>query len=135
LKNFYDWNYGSQYDKTSGVVIGWRKYRKCGISEYSGLTWLTYQYLIDSDVPTSAVNDFMNSFDFIETISELLKLQGTGKHKSNIYSLRITNSQISLIEDEAVKENLMNQIKVQVREAVKVLMPAHTQLWKIEFVD
>jgi len=139
LKNFYDWNYQLSYDKTYDLVNGWRSYTKCGIAQYSGIVWMVYNYIKDSSLTdtsakTVAIDQYMSQMDMVEVISSMINL-GEGQQKSNIYSVRISNSGLSDISDTTVRDNLMNQIKVGVRKAVKKLMPAHTQLWKIQFVD
>jgi len=81
------------------------------------------------------ISDLLSKYEFIEGIEGVNRSTNKGMHKSNIFSIKITDSQLNeaitnLDERKQVQRSINNVIK----DIIKKISPANTQLWKIEWV-
>lgn len=125
LKNVYNYNWNTEYDKTTLMLTGIRDYMKVGSTQ--GTIWTSYRYLRDNETD-------IDKYENVERFKGLYKYKQTALHKSNIYSIKIKNSGLnSNITDVEVKNNLRTIIETTLHNVVKRIAPANTALWKIEW--
>ena len=129
LKNMYNYNWNVEYDRAEMLLIGARDYLKVGNTQET--LWLSYKYYREEVTE-------VQEFELIERVGGLYKYRGFEGHKSNIYSIRIQNSGLNedlnnSPEQLEIQNNLREIIEDTVRNVVKKIAPASTQLWKIEW--
>ena len=129
LKNMYNYNWNSEYNRIKKELTGARDYLKVGNTQET--LWLSYRYY--REVPTD-----VQDFELIERVGGLYKYRGFEGHKSNIYSIRIQNSGLNedlnnSPEQLEIQSKLREIIEDTVRNVVKKIAPASSQLWKIEW--
>lgn len=127
VKNMYNYNFNIEVrrDALSGVATGWRDYT--GIGNTQKTIWLRYNYWRESQ-------DGFEAYDLAERIRGLFKFKPVGLHKSNIYSIRISNSGLNSITDTDLRENVREIVEKTLLDMMKKIAPAYTQLWKVEWV-
>jgi len=95
---------------------------------------ITYGKIISDSVVSESI---ISNFEFIDRIKQINRFRNVGLHKSNIFSISIKdsglNESIQNTYDEATKLQLQSGINNLIRGMIKNIVPAHTQLWKIEW--
>ena len=88
------------------------------------------------NIVSSRWNDSpINSFEFLETVRGLNTPGDSFAHKSNVFSIELRDTGLNEgISDVSLREKVQNVVERSVRRFVKESAPAHTQLWKIEWV-
>lgn len=138
LKNMYDGNWQTRIDQNKEILEGVRDYTKIGKSQET--IWLSYYYY-HKDYPE------ISPYQMVERFKGLYKYRPNEGHKSNIYSIRINNSGLnealsggdidsgvlSGYPVSEIKKDLKSIIENAVHDAVKRIVPSHTQLWKIDY--
>ena len=129
LKNMYNYNWNTEYFRPRLELTGARDYLKVGNTQET--LWLSYRYYRE-DLTR------VQEFELVERVGGLYKYRGFEGHKSNIYSIRINNSGLNedlnnSSEQLEIQTNLREIIEDTVRNVVKKIAPASTQLWKIEW--
>ena len=135
-KSMYDNYYEPNYNRETLTQTGRRIYNKIGLA--SEVPYLSYKYVTtDPDF-----NDILKEYEFIEVMKGLYKLRGTHIHKSNLYSIRISNSGLNnaipldkeiMVNGKMmpIRTNLQSIVEVQVMEMVKTMTPVYTQLLNV----
>lgn len=126
-----------------------RTYNKIGIDKNDA--WISYNpnRLLQSEFhQTSAqielivpIDSYVTKFDTFSKYEQIERIKGFSrldsndtKHKSNLFSIRIKNTNLNeAIEDETLRENIQTSIEKSIRDVIKKITPANTQLWKIEW--
>jgi hypothetical protein len=139
LKNMYNWNWNVEYNTVTGKLTGIRDYESAGNSQNT--IWLGYYYYKDPAKGSDDIcaelepENIIENYMLIERIKGLYKYKQSDGHKSNIYSIRIVNSGLNdRMPESDVKNRLRDLVSNSVREAVKKIAPASTQLWQIQYV-
>jgi hypothetical protein len=104
------------------------------LSNVTNITQLGYK---DSGCDTCILDlpiiPSVNNYQQVERISPASRSRiSQGKHKSNIYSIKITDSGLNTsISDEDTRKLVQDSINTSIREVVKRAAPADTQLWRV----
>lgn len=123
LKNMYDYDWQTRIDHDTEKLMGIRNYKRSGKTQDT--IWLSYNYY-------ALPEEVVQKYEMVERIRGLYKFKQNDGHKSNIYSIRITNSGLNEgMADGTAKTSLRNIIEEAVKSAVEKISPKHTQLWKI----
>lgn len=135
-KNIYDNNWSLQLDNNQLDAI--REYTKIGNSNGSlYLKYRVYSGASDASIVTDSYGTVsLYEYEMIERVNGLYKFRSDDGHKSNVFSIRIENSGIKhLVDPTNVKYNqeLKELLHNSVKKFVQKLIPANTQLWKIQF--
>ena len=126
LKNMYNYNWNMQVNRDNKELTGIRDYQKVGAAQ--GNLWLSYKYYGEDQY-------LIQNYNLVERIKGFYKYKSRANHKSNIYSIKIINSGLNnAMPDGPEKEALRQLVYNSVKNAVKKIAPASTQLWKIEYV-
>jgi hypothetical protein len=79
-----------------------------------------------------SVGPIYNNYEFIERIKGVNRLGQDKLHKSNIFSIKINNSKLNnAITDTVSREQVQTSVNNVIKEVIKKITPAYTQLWKI----
>lgn len=125
LKNMYDNNWQTNITRSDNSLFGARNYHKVGKTQET--LWLSYNYHTEEALP-------LQNYQLVERVEGLYKYQPAEGHKSNIFSIRVTNSGLNeMLTDDDLREDVKNIIKESILKAVKKIAPASTQLWKIDW--
>jgi hypothetical protein len=88
------------------------------------------------DIPLSnstlLTSSIINKYDNVEVINSINRIKNLTGHKSNLFSINITNANINsapLSADEIT--NIKNELSNIIENIVKNVIPANTQLFKI----
>jgi len=123
-KNMYNNNWNIEVTRPD-ILYGCRDYLRIGKTQNQ--PWLCYKYYRET------YND-IQEFELIERVRGLYKLVPFAGHKSNIYSIRITNSGLNeSITDENIKSNIKKIVEKAIIKAVRKIAPSYTQLWYIDW--
>jgi len=126
LKNMYDTNWQVGVDRSIQSLSGVRDYLHTGIT--NGTIWLSYLYKTVRDEP-------IEKFEHVERIYGLYKYVPFNGHKANIFTIRINNSGLNLrLLDSTTRLSIQKTIEKVIYNAAKKMVPAHTALYKIEWV-
>lgn len=72
------------------------------------------------------------AYEMIERFKGIVLLETTGLHKSNLFSIKIVDSQLNnAIVDKKVRDFIQSGINTVIKELMVKITPAHTQLFKI----
>ena len=159
-KNMYDYDYNvsAQFvqlsvDKTLGNIEDTRDYintrnggsniwmsYKVG-SSLSGILndlTITPDYINDVGTPSIDVTEYIKkdtgvyAYEMVERFKGIVLLETTGLHKSNLFSIKITDSKLNnAIKDKKTREFIQSGINTVIKELMVKVTPAHTQLFKI----
>lgn len=155
LKNMYDENYDVQARivivgaNSQATLNNTRIYKRLGVNNSDA--WVSYKIeknlsgivsgsCPDSSMTTIAMNyttetpdNILSKYEFIERIKGVNRA-GDRLHKSNIFSIRIKNSHLNeSIADTTTRERVQDGINKIIKELIRKITPAYTQLWKIEW--
>jgi len=91
-----------------------------------------------SGTPTIPVTEYetlstgIYAYEMVERFKGIVLLESTGIHKSNLFSIKITDSQLNeAITDKKVREFIQSGINTVIKELMVKITPANTQLFKI----
>lgn len=146
-KNVYDCYYGMNMPDTSSL-INTRDY--IGLANCGDKIFLKYYDNVDykAFVPTRVQNSNVDDvvdvateenhisdypFQKIETLDSINRFRSNIRHKSPLYSLRISNSGINEFSEEDEKERIKKDIKNNIRTITRKLCPVTTQLFDVFF--
>lgn len=111
------------------------KYRVYSIEDSCTLAYNNVTH--ENDIPI-----IMYEYEMIERIKGLYKFKSDEGHKSNVFSITVENSGLAdflnnVDPPDEQTSNLAIQLKTLMTESIrkftKKIIPAHTQLWKVEF--
>jgi len=71
-------------------------------------------------------------FQKVETLDSINRFRSNIRHKSPLYSLKISNSGLNNIDEEN-RQKIKNDIKNNIRQITRRLCPATTQLFDVYF--
>jgi hypothetical protein len=132
-KNIYNNDWQLELDN-SNALNTIREYTKIGNT--NGALYLKYRVYMVED-PCVEANGEMSvplyEYEMIERVKGLYKFKSNDGHKSNIFSIRIENSGLKTLLEDAENLELKKLLIDSVRKFTKKLIPANTQLWKVEF--
>ena len=153
LKNMYDWNWNvsSKFETIapdcSGFIEKVRNYVNMNVNNND--IWLSYHvrdslsgsilgcYGTENIVPVKkyfTLSGGIYEYQQVERILGFNRANRAQLHKSNIFSVRISNSGLNNnITDDTVRNIVQNSINNVIRNLMEKIAPAHTQLWKVEF--
>jgi len=89
---------------------------------------------IDKVNVTKMENEAM-AFDYIERIDGVYKYQNIPRHKSNLFSIRIKNSNLNDSYFGGDKATIQKSINNIIRKIIKQITPIHTQLFNITWTE
>jgi hypothetical protein len=88
--------------------------------------------LVKEEVPPDL--NILSDYEFIEHIEGVNRTGKAARHKANVYSIRIRNSNLNeAIIDEEKRKRVQDSINTVIREAITKISPVNTQLWKIDW--
>ena len=118
----------------------------CGIGSCGGKVFLKYLDNVNwagTDVQDdgemkyfdmlSGVQPEFGDYQKVEIIDSIDRFESNCKHKSNLFSISITDSSINSLPDPTVVGQLKQDIKNNIRRLVDMLAPANTQLFDVYF--
>lgn len=148
-KNVYDSYYSMNMISNHYTIDNCRNY--CGIGKFDNTIYLKYydnvQYKgswvsnktdpFDGTITTYNTNENkMNSkdkFQKIETITSVNRFRSSVKHKSNLFSIDISNTNIDINNNDSYVKKIKQDIKNNIREICKKITPVNTQLFDVYF--
>lgn len=78
------------------------------------------------------LNTGVFAYQMVERFKGIVLLASTGIHKSNLFSIRITDSKLNLaITDTELREFIQDGINTVIKELMKKITPANTQLFSV----
>jgi hypothetical protein len=91
-----------------------------------------------SGTPIITVSEYNNkdtgvyAYEMVERFKGIVLLETTGLHKSNLFSIKLVDTKLNnAITDENVREFIQFGINNVIKELMKKITPANTQLFKI----
>jgi hypothetical protein len=108
----------------------WRKYESIGTN--SDTIWASYSYDI-RDVSNNKYSA-LEGYETVDQINSFNKYKTEHGKKSNIFSIRIKNSGLGNVPGE-IGTSIRGIFEKAIFNIVSNAAPAHTQLWKIEYVE
>lgn len=159
-KNMYDFDYNvsARFEvltltDTIGNIVDTREYtnvRNGGDdiwmsytvgSALSGLlrnTTITSGLIESEGAPIINMKEYNNlntgvfAYQMVERFKGVVLLESTGIHKSNLFSIRITDSKLNIaITDTELREFIQDGINTVIKELMKKITPANTQLFSV----
>jgi hypothetical protein len=78
-------------------------------------------------------NSDMDEYETVERVTGVYKYRNLEGHKSNLYSIRIYNSNLG--SDSPQMDRVREALNSSIRDALSHISPMHTELLKIEYID
>lgn len=150
-KSVYDSLYDMKIDTTEDdnlhlTAIGRNYIGLCGCSNQLALFYKPTQITMDSDMATK-IEDYKDGelkYQLVEVVKNINRFESAIKHKSNVFSVVVENSNLRENKNidkandketrfEEYKEKLRQSVCQFVRETCEGVVPAHTQLFDVQF--
>ncbi len=159
-KNMYDYDYNvsARFEvlnltDTIGNIVDTREY--INVRNGGDDIWMSYTVgaalsglltnttitsgLIESEgAPIINMKEYNNlntgvfAYQMVERFKGVVLLASTGIHKSNLFSIRITDSKLNIaITDTELREFIQDGINTVIKELMKKITPANTQLFSV----
>ena len=147
--------YCSTYDYTDGVLSLWCGNDKIGEISNNGVHRFSYTKDTSTEEPFIMVLSGETSgscgnisvervnvqyldkpamvYDHIESIDGIYKYRYIPKHKSNLFSIKIKNSNLNDAYGNSDKEQIQKSIDNIIKNIIKQITPIHTQLFNISW--
>lgn len=149
-KSVYDSLYDMKIDTTEDdnlqlTAIGRNYIGLCGCSNQLALFYKPTQIKMDSDMATEInEQDGELKYQLVEVVKNINRFESAIKHKSNVFSVVVENSNLRENKNidktndketrfEEYKEKLRQSVCQFVRETCEGVVPAHTQLFDVQF--
>lgn len=88
------------------------------------------------DIDAEVKHSDMLHHQKVEVINSINRFLSTNKHKANAYSIRLHNMNLDEVtENKDVQDKIKMDIENSIRNLVKYLTPAHTQLIEVQYKD
>lgn len=101
-------------------------------------TTITSGLIQTEGTPTIEMTEYNNltdglyAYEMVERFKGVVLLESTGIHKSNVFSIKITDSQLNTaITDTELREFIQNGINTVIKELMQKITPANTQLFSV----
>ena len=101
-------------------------------------TTITSGFIQTEGTPIIEMTEYQNltsglfAYEMVERFKGIVLLESTGIHKSNVFSIRITDSKLNnAITDTELREFIQNGINTVIKELMTKITPANTQLFSV----
>lgn len=101
-------------------------------------TTITSGLIQTEGTPILKMTEYVNvtsgvfAYEMVERFKGVVLLESTGIHKSNVFSIKITDSQLNTaITDTELREFIQNGINTVIKELMQKITPANTQLFSV----
>lgn len=138
LKDFYSADFDMKYNQNTGVMSEVRKYKKVGSNNND--IWISYKANKTLNATSKVLSDGSDLtssiyvYDFIDRVKQLNRSKSAFMHKSNIFSIRITDSGLNDgITDQTIRNKIQKFVENVIRQTVNKVKPADCEVWKVEF--
>ena len=159
-KNMYDFDYNvsAKFEvltltDTVGTIVDTREYTN--VRNGGDDIWMSYTVgaalsglLTDTTITSGLIesegapiinmreyeklNTGVFAYQMVERFKGIVLLESTGIHKSNLFSIRITDSKLNTaITDTELREFIQDGINTVIKELMKKITPANTQLFSV----